>query len=340
MEPGRHDLLGLARLLALWLCVALAVGCEGAAGSSNDGPDGAVSGDAAVSGDTAGGDAVTPGPVVPELDPLTHDEAVAMAAAARRLVAVTADGEEYPVAWSMVNWCCQDRAYALMYAFATLDPTEGAPPPRMDMTTMTEAGILALAEQARRKTAAINLAGPLGLRQTLVLPDGTELPPNDGAHHDFYTWGYHHGAVLNVDGEPRVIDLSVGDEPLTPEQWLRGFVDPSVTCPHVSQEEFNEVLNYWISVGDNRIPGPRPERPCVYTITPIFTFDSSKQVATEPVLYCPDVMKSQTGAFVTLLGQRGATIPEEQIPHVTSLYEALSEAEQCELKPLYYCELL
>lgn len=319
----------------LWLCVALAAGCEGAVGAGGGADSGA---DAVVSGDTAGGDAAAP--LVPALEPLTREEAVAAAAAARRLLVVTEDGEEHPMAWAMVNWCCQERANALMYALATADRTAGAAAPRLDQADLTPDALTALADSAQAKAAAINITGPLATRQTLVLPDGTELPPDDEERYGLYGWSYHHGAVVNVEGEPRVIDLSVGDEPLTPEEWARGFVDPSVECTLGAQEEFERAWSYWLTAYENRVPGPRPERLCVYTISPIFTFRTDQVFEPSPLMDCPDVLATQTGAFVTVLDARGVALPEEELPFVTSRYEPVSEAEQCADRQFTYCDLL
>lgn len=276
-------------------------------------------------------------PLVPQLDPLTQQEAVALAAYARRLRVVTPSAPgDHPVAWSMVNISCQDRTMALEFAVAQASTQPRPETPLLDARSLGADDVLALGERAARTIASINITGPLITRQTLVLPDGSVAPGEPGR---FY-WPYHHAAVVNVEGELRVLDLSIGDEPTPLPQWTRGFVVPDHECELMTQAQFDKLWLYWLPAFSNLIPPKRPDRLCGYTITPIFTLEHGEEPQTGAVIGAADAMFVQLGSLQTRLRDSGVTLDDEALPDVVSRYTPQTEAALCGWVHLNYCDRL
>lgn len=272
---------------------------------------------------------------IPALRAFTLGEATELGARARELQVVTVEGESTRVGWSMVNASCEDRCVALEYALAVLATATNDDPVVMAEAELTPEAVLDVAERGADVVASINVAGPLVTEQSLWLPDGSAVS-GDPEH---YFWPYHHGAVLLVDRALRVLDLSLGDEPVIIEEWTSGFVDPSIECVPMDEEEFQEVWIYWNAAFNNFVPGERPARPCGYTITPIFTFRWDQEPLTDFVRTAPRTMVVQFGGLESLLGLHGVELLPEQVPHVLSSYTPLSEAEVCEWNDLVFCSL-
>jgi len=277
-----------------------------------------------------------PEPPVPPLRPVTEEEAAALGAYARRLHVLTG-GVLSANAWSMINISCQERALALEYALAAAETPLGDQPPPMNEDELTAGRIGELAANPAYDSAAINVTGPLIAEQTLVLPDGTS-PTGDPIS---VTWPYHHGVVINVDGELRVLDLSAGDEPMPIDGWTHGFVDPAVSCFHMEEDEYNLLWGYWLAVHNSWIPDERPERLCGYTLTPIFTWRWDQDPLVDAVRFTPGAMLVQFEGFKTVLQSNyGITLADEEIPLVTSIYAPLPESVLCEWMDLAYCDTL
>jgi hypothetical protein len=171
------------------------------------------------------------------------------------------------------------------------------------------------------------------------MPDGTAMPGDA----DMWFWAYHHAVVLHVDGELRVLDLSIGDEPLAIDTWLAGFVDPSVECVHQTDEDHQIVWNYWNAAFGNFEPEPRPTPLCSYTLTPIFTFgwDDTAAAMASTVANAPLALEPQTGALATWLAdQHDTTLPLEDLPDLTSTYAPGTEQDVCDLVPMRFCDTI
>jgi hypothetical protein len=276
---------------------------------------------------------------VPELRPVTEAEAANLGAYARQLHTVANVSGPTPVGWSMVNQACQDRAIALEYALAAAgDPLEAEPPPMVD-TELTIDRIADLAAAPRYDVASINATGPLVTFQSFRMPDSTPMPGDP----DMWYWAYHHGVVLNVEGELRVMDLSVGDAPLPIATWLQGFVAPGIECELLPEAEYQAVWIYWNAAFGNFDPGARPVPLCAYTVTPMFTFRSDQTSTTlaDFIASVPSTMQVQLGALATWIGsEHQTTLLEAELPAVTSLYQAGTEQDVCDLVAPIYCQTL
>jgi hypothetical protein len=266
---------------------------------------------------------------LPQLAPVTAATAKALGAYARQMETVAQGVGPRPTAWSMVNASCQDRAMALEYVIASAPRPLPARPPTVIDTELTEAKILAVAAQPSYSVATINVTGPLVTRQTLVLPDGKVAPGEP----DFYYWAYHHGVVLDVEGELRVLDLSLGDEPVAIATWLSGFVHAGTACHLVSQDEYNEIWGYWNSRFGNLTFGPAPARLCGYSITPLFTmrWEHTPADMVSTLGFVPHTMQVQTGSLITTLaGNHATTLPEADLARVTSRYQPGTVDDVCD----------
>lgn len=327
-----------------WLAWTLVAGMSCAEEGRSLGPDAA---DAAATADTgaiadavvdAALDAATDaaGAVPLPLESMSRADAVALAGFARRLrVASAADPVSSPVAWAMVNISCADRAMALQFALATALAPSPPEIPLLDSGRLTTAEIFRLRGIAEHKVGTINITGPLVTHQTLILPDGSEAEMAT----PFYYWPYHHGVVVNVDGEPSVLDLSTGDEPLPVETWIRAFVVPEVDCPLLPVDAYDAVWIYWLNAFGNTIPPPRPAADCGYTLSPLFTMEVDQEIPTDFIIAAADEMRVQTGSLRTVLAESGVTLDEEQLPFVVSRYDSLPEDAVCDALRFNYCDL-
>ncbi len=275
-------------------------------------------------------------PQVPTLQPITEAQAEAIAAYVRGMRVANPVGDEDGVAWSMINVACTYRAVALQYAI-TAAQTPFGDPVIMESTDDLEAlelHLLDLLYEADFDAATINIAGPLITEQTLVLPDGEVLWDEP----DFRYWSYHHGVVLNVEGEFKVLDLSMGDTPVPIESWWQGLVGPEVTCTHAAEEDYQDTWSYWLSVFSSWTPKIRPKYECAYTLTPIFTWHWGDDLSVTSVADAPDSLLVQSDAFRTLLlRDHGLILPDEEIPYVLSLYEGKTLEDLCDVVNLKIC---
>lgn len=264
---------------------------------------------------------------LPPLKPVSSQKIEEVARWARRLQVVTYDGEERPTAWSMINIACQYRALALEWALAYGDRKGFDAPPVLREDEITENNIRDLILEPSYESASINLTGPLATLQTLVLPDGTRISGEPFKN----AWPYHHGVVVNVDGELKVIDLSIQDRPVTINEWIHSFVDPSVACFLMKDNEFDELWSYWNAIYNAMKPGNRPERLCGFTITPMFTFSSDQKPLVDVLRGAPSILKEQFDGFKQLIYREYSLIIDDEIvPEITSRYDSQPESVLCE----------
>ena len=267
---------------------------------------------------------------------MTAAQAEDLAAWARDMRARNTLGDEDGVAWSMINSSCQERAMALQYAVIAAR-TPFADPVIMEATDDLDAlelHLLDLLSSAEFDAASINIAGPLATEQVLVLPDGEIL--DDVPH--FRYWSYHHGVALNVEGEFKVLDLSIGDAPVDIETWWQSFVGPDITCVHAVADDYAETWAYWFWVYQSWNPQLNPRYECAYTLTPIFTWRWDQDMIVSQVASTPLNTLVQSAGFRTvLLDDHGLTLPDEDIPHVRSLYEGKTLEDVCNVVDLKIC---
>jgi len=275
-------------------------------------------------------------PQVPSLRPITEAQAEDLAAYVRNMRVRNTLGDEDGVAWSMINVACSYRAVALEYAVIAAQ-LPFADPVIMESTNDLEAlelHLLDLLYSAEFDAGTINITGPLITEQVLVLPDGEIL---DDAPH-FRYWSYHHGVVLNVEGEFKVLDLSVGDSPMDIDTWWQSFVGPEVTCVHAVEDDYQATWIYWLSVFNSWQPTTRPKYECAYTLTPVFTWHWGDDMSVSSVADAPLSMLTQSDSFRTVLLQdHGVILPDEDIPQVLSLYEGKTIEDLCNVVDLAIC---
>ncbi|MCU0598011.1 MAG: protein-glutamine glutaminase family protein, partial [Desulfobacterales bacterium] len=263
-------------LCAVAGCLFLIILCAGFTGCSNDSDE----------------DIPTP-----ELAPITLQQARDFMVFAREMQTEAAGSTPQPVAWSMVNTACQERALAIQYAAANASTPLDSEPVIMRETEITEQHVSAMVDHPGIDSASINISGPLISEQTIIMPDLT-MPAGDPIP---IHWPDHHAAVVNVDGDLMVIDPSTGDEPLFIDDWAHSFVDDSVECFHMDEEEYQKVWSYWLSVMSPYELPERPARICGYTITPVFRFRSDQDPQFDQLRWTPSTLETQAGAFEWLM---------------------------------------
>jgi hypothetical protein len=272
-----------------------------------------------------------------DLEPITAGEAERLGAYARKLKCASQGNDSRPVAWSMVNDFSTYRTLALAYALANADPELSGVPPTMVDRELTLDRISAFAQHPSFDVAIIDVAGPLVTFQSLRTPDGKTIN-NQPLQ---YYWAYNHGVVVNVEGEPRVFDLSISNAPQPVGDWLDGFVDPSVTCRFSNDELLREVWLYWNSAFSNlELPNPPPVM-CAYTITPIFSFKRAQipSVLADFVAAVPFAMDALTRLFETMLyALYGVAIAQDELSTVTSQYRPGTIRDVCNWSRMKFCD--
>ncbi len=274
-------------------------------------------------------------PVTPRLSPIQRDEALVLAAFARNAVVEDDEtGDEYPIAWSMVNWCCEERTLSLQYALARALRSGMGAPVVMRTQELSSDHILGLVTGDPLPFASINLAGPLACEQTILEPGGA---PVEGDPQRLF-WHIHHAVAMNVDGQLMVLDLSMADEPVSIQAWISSFVQDASACRHLGDPDFQKVEAYWRCVMSGMDPGPEPPCECAYTITPAFTWRFDQDVLVEAIQGVPPTLVVQSGAFTTLMQDSyGVDVSRDDIPRYLSLYEAKTMEDVCTWVDLPFC---
>ena len=138
-----------------------------------------------------------------------------------------------PVAWSNIHNSCEQRALALQYIMATTPLTLEDRAPEMREEDLEPDTILTLAQMPSRTVGSISVTGPLITHQKVAFPgshQGMEVGP--------ISWVYHVAVVANVEGRIQVFDLSMGDQPVPVDVWLRSFTPPDVECKQVDSQAY------------------------------------------------------------------------------------------------------
>jgi MYXO-CTERM domain-containing protein len=271
----------------------------------------------------------------PDLEPITADEAGRLLSFVRRIKTEASGSTEVPVAWSFVNWNCQERALVLQYAIATADPALAGDPETMREADLTDERVMEIAENPSFDVAALNITGPLAAEQVFIRPDMSEV---EGPPYGVF-WTYHHTAAVNVDGEIMAVDLSIGDDPIPIDEWSRSFVPAGIECFHMSSDEWWTVWVYWNSLVSGFEPPPEPERVCGYTITPMFTTKWDQDIQFDQIRWSPETMETQLGGFKTVLQTDYGYVPSDaEIPFITSRYTAKTLADVCTWNDFPFCD--
>lgn len=271
-------------------------------------------------------------PVTPTygLRPITLEQALGLTRYLRGTQTQAAGSPAFPMAWAMINTCCEERALVMQYVAASASfplPTES---PVMREEDITPESVAALTAHPGIDTATINIAGPLIVDVGIKDKTGTPLSGDPLPVH----WGYHKGVVVNVDGILMVLDLSAGDMPLPIDIWAHNLVDSLVECRLLSDDEYSDAWVYWNSVFCGMEAPPRPEHDCGYIITPIFRFRNDQEPQTEQLQWTPASMQTQSEGFGFLLHDMyGITAAPEDIPFYTCAYDPRPETELCDRMP-------
>lgn len=153
------------------------------------------------------------------LCPISAEQAKVMAFYARQTL-VDSSGPLLPVSWSRLNTDCEKRMFVVQYTFsAGADPS--GRPLTLRQEHFSEANLNQLARNPVNavKGLRVTSTGFMGATQRLLHYNRTlaSSKTND------IGWDVHFITIVNIDGICKVIDLSVGDEPIGIEEWLSGF---------------------------------------------------------------------------------------------------------------------
>lgn len=114
-------------------------------------------------------------------------------------------------------------------------------------------------------------------------------------------WPYHHAAVINVEGEYRVMDLSIGDEAIPIDQWARSFLLPDIALRHLSEDSYQEVWNFYNTQVWHIPNTTTPEHPAGFTISPAFTLRVDQEPLFEAMRNLPDSTKIGAQSLYNIL---------------------------------------
>lgn len=262
--------------------------------------------------------------------------------------------------WSNIVDNCQNRAMGLQYSLLMAEDDQlrsQTPDLAASMTAPVMTDYRYNEEQSRQEAidlmtqkisrdqytmATINVTGPLATQQTLVGKDGSTIGDSN-----LVFWPYHHGVVLNVEGELKVMDLSYSDEPIAIADWFANFTSSDVKCQLVPDVEKNAdspyfiTMTYWRNLFEFGKVDPwleeMKEYDCAYTITPAFKFSSFRDDPNSSILISyPFSMMSSMEGF-----KNENKLETEDVPHILSRYESLSMKDVCEqVSTRNFCKFL
>ena len=228
------------------------------------------------------------------------------------------------IAWSMINWCCQERALILQYAIASAPKDFSGTPPIIKAADITDEAIDKLIKNPTVDTGIISITGPLFTEQTIIDPQGK---PVAGDTFKIY-WSYHHGIVINVEGTFSVMDLSVSDQPIPIALWVRSFLPPDVPCSLLSIPDYQDDWAYWLSAFSNWETGTRPTQYCGYIVTPPFRFRWDQDPLVSALRDAVSTMDVQTDGFKGILkSDHNVDAKDDELALYTSKYQAHTEKE-------------
>lgn len=281
----------------------------------------------------------------PNLKSINRETFINLAEYSRKQVVTDSEGEVNPIAWSMINQSCQNRALGLEFTIHTAGPEIENRSPEIWENYQNRDDVSvpdAIKEEKNRieqevqkkpifESGSINVAGPLATNQTLFDSQKNQISKEP----IFFYWPYHHGVIMNVDEEYKVMDLSVGDEPIAVNDWLQSFLPEGMNCPQVSQNTYDLIWNYWnttFQFGKPFVELPEGTPYCGYTLSERFRFDwkMDKELLVSQLHLFPFTMNVQTKGFQTILRQAGYDLKLKDAATITSTYEGSSLKGLCE----------
>jgi len=272
----------------------------------------------------------------PSLREITSEEAEQLVTYLRHVrIKASPDGEEYPMAWAMINTCCEERTMVMEYATASSSFPLPDEPFVMSSDDITDEAIENLADNPGIDIATINITGPMITDVVFQYPDGSQIPGEPAVIY----WPYHRSAVVNVEGTLKVIDLSTSTGLMDIDEWAQNLVYGSVECYHMTEEEYTDLKAYW----NTMMSGPyedleRPERIYGYTITPIFTARWDQAPLADQLKWTPSQMETQSGAFKSFMSDSyGITVSDSDEAFYTCIYTPHDEDWLCENADPPYC---
>jgi hypothetical protein len=244
-----------------------------------------------------------------------------------RQMRVSAFEETTPVAWSAVDMYNDSRLYAGQYAACGSGPLPFGDPITMyyvpfEEREAYEAELLQMLETAEYVVATINLAGPIIFEQRFLLPDGQVIPNSQTGSRPTYAFAFRAmpSPVINVEGELRVIDLSMGNEPLAVEDWMAHLVDSSTPCVHGDYDTYWDAWTFWLAVLLNYPVGPEPQHECVYTFTPALSRKVDGHIVIDSVASAPSQLITQFNKLRNLVVGAGHVLSDDEIAQVLTEY--------------------
>lgn len=157
-----------------------------------------------------------------------------------RQTIVEGDGLK-PISWSKLNSDCEKRMVAVQYVFTAGQSISGEPLV-LRAENFSESNLKRLLQNPAIDVKGIGVYGTLGARQQLLNYNKT---PASGRTIDI-GWSTHFITLINVEGVCKIVDLSIGDEPVDIETWLSGFFNG--TCKHEDDAVPDKVGNCIYSI--------------------------------------------------------------------------------------------
>ena len=153
------------------------------------------------------------------------------------------------------------------------------------------------------------------------MPDGSDAPGPAAR----WVWSHHHAVASSVDGELRIMDLSLGDDPVPLGNCVSAFVEPGCRCELLGRVAHDRLIDYWIESGSEHTAQCKPEPSCGYAVTPPFTFDRYQQPGDQAELLAsvPSTLVAELEAFLSMLQKEYGLDPSAwEAPLLTSRYDA------------------
>ncbi len=157
---------------------------------------------------------------------------------------------------------CADRAFLTFIGLAL------PPGPLSFRTELSASTVRRVSNRPAIESARVSFVGDMSLKHELGVPGGRSASFT-------LKWTNHEAVVVNVDNELKVVDLAMGQNPLSIVEWMEN-VRPGARrdCPQLTVAEAGAVRAYNVCRFNGWMPGrPRPvcvapSKPCGYVFRP------------------------------------------------------------------------
>jgi hypothetical protein len=169
---------------------------------------------------------------------------------------------DFHMPWLIVQDNCTRRASLTNHAIASV---------QYDFSIPATKTILERSVKNASSSGQIHMSAPLSGFANIVDADGKTVVEGG------YAWTNHVAALINVEGQARVLDLSLSKTPVTVGEWTRAYLKPGIQCAVVDKDAYAKVLWYYTVKDQFPTLAPKPAIPCAIKFSKAFDADNAQE---------------------------------------------------------------